>query len=100
MSEENEYPLTKEVTPAPEESKNERAIAIVRLVVSLVTIVNILAQPFGWQPLGIDGEALYAVVSGAIAILANVWTWWKNNNMTRASQAGQKLTDAIKDGEL
>lgn len=85
--------------PTPEESRNERAMAAVRLVVALATVVNIVAQPFGWQPLGIDAEQLYAVISGAAAIVAGVWTWWKNNNVSTAAQTGQNLTDAIKRGE-
>lgn len=89
-----------DITPSLEEAKNERAMAAVRLIVSLVTIVNIVAQPFGWQPLGIDSEALYLVISTAGAIVANIWTWWKNNNCTEAAVAGQKLADAIKEGKL
>lgn len=88
------------IDPSPEESKNERAMAAVRLIVSLVTIINIVAQPFGWQPLGIDAEQLYLVISTAGAIIANIWAWWKNNNCSEAAQAGQKLIDAIKSGEL
>ena len=85
-----------DITPSPAESKNERAMAAVRLIVSLVTIVNIVAQPFGWQPLGIDAEELYLVISTAGAIIANIWAWWKNNNCTEAAVAGQKMIDYFK----
>lgn len=82
--------------PTPEETRNERAMAIVRLVVSVVTIVNIVAAQFGWEPLGVDADQLYMVVSSALAIAASLWAWWKNNNMTLAAIAGQRTTDAYR----
>lgn len=82
--------------PTPEEAKNERAMAIVRLCVSLATIINIVASGFGWEPLGLDAELLYTVISGSAAIIATLWAWWKNNNLTDAAQAGQKVIDIIK----
>lgn len=88
-----------EISPTPEETKNERAIAIVRLIVSVVTIVNIVAAQFGWSPLGLDSDLLYTVISGGFAIAAAIWSWWKNNNMTEASQAAQNVLDIIKHGE-
>lgn len=94
---EREVDVAPSLAPTSEEARNERAMAVVRLVVALATVVNIVAQPFGWEPLGIDAEALYAVLSGAGAIAASLWAWWKNNNVTRAAQAGQRVTDAIKE---
>lgn len=85
--------------PTPEESRNERAMAAVRLIVAIVTVVNVVAQPFGWQPLGIDEGQLYTVISGIGAIAATLWAWWRNNNVSRAAQTGQNLTDEIKRGE-
>lgn len=89
-----------DVAPTEEETRNERAMAAVRLVVAVVTVVNIVAQPFGWQPLGMDSDQLYMVLSGIASIGATVWAWWSNNNVTKAAQSGQKLTDAIKDGAV
>lgn len=88
-----------DIAPSAEESKNERVMAAVRLIVAIVTVINIVAQPFGWQPLGIDQEQLYMVLSGIASIAATLWAWWKNNNVTHASQAGQRVTDTIKSGE-
>ena len=87
-----------DLAPTAEESKNEQVMAAVRLIVAIVTVINIVAQPFGWQPLGIDSEQLYMVLSGFAAIAASIWAWWKNNNCTKAAQAGQQLTDTIKSG--
>lgn len=88
-----------EIGPTSEESHNERAMAIVRLIVSVVTIINIVAAQFGWAPLGLDSELLYTVISGGFAIAASIWAWWKNNNMTEAAQAAQNVLDLIKHGD-
>lgn len=88
-----------DIAPSAEESKNERVMAAVRLIVAIVTVVNIIAQPFGWQPLGVDSEQLYMVLSGIASIAATLWAWWKNNNVSHAAQAGQRVTDTIKSGE-
>lgn len=76
--------------------KDARAIAITRLIVSMVTIINVIAAAFGWEPLGVDGETVYLIVSMILAVVANVWSWWKNNNMTKAAQAGQAVIDELK----
>lgn len=88
------------IEPTPEQSRDERVVALTRLIVSAVTIVNIVAAAFGWQPLGIDAEQLYLGLSTIAAIAANVWSWWRNNNMTEAAQVGQMVTDRIKSGEI
>ena len=88
-----------DITPTPEEVKDERAMAFVRLIVSIVTIVNVIAAQFGWQPLGIDGEMAYNAVSSIAAVITMVWAWWKNNNVTEAAIAGQKVIDELKNAE-
>lgn len=85
-----------DIAPTAEESKNERVMAAVRLIVAIATVINIVAQPFGWQPLGIDQEQLYMVLSGIASTIATIWAWWKNNNVTKAAQAAQRVTDTIK----
>lgn len=77
-----------------QESQDARSIAITRGIVALITIVNLVAQSFGWSPLGVDYETIYAIVSGIAAVIATIWAWWKNNNVTKAAQIAQvKLTE-------
>lgn len=80
-----------------QDSKDARAIGITRLVVSLVTIINVVAQSFGWSPIPLeDGELVYTAASSIVAIIAIVWAWWKNNNMTKAAQVGQLVINELK----
>ena len=52
--------------------------------------------------LGIDLDAseLQNVLSAAIFLAATAFGCWKNFNISRAAQEGQKVTNAIKRGEM
>ena len=69
---------------------SERVIAIVRLAVMLVAAV---AGGFG---LTLDPDGLATIVACAMALIAGVWSWYKNNNLTKAAQTAQHYLDAIK----
>lgn len=68
----------------------ERISAIARLVVLLASAV---AGGFG---LTVDPDALGTIAACAVALVAGVWGWWKNNNLTKAAQDAQAYLDAIK----
>lgn len=84
-------------TVSTQESQDAKAIAITRGLVAIITIVNLVAQSFGWAPLGLDYETIYAVVSGVAAIIATIWAWWKNNNVTKAAQKAQLVLAQTKE---
>ena len=75
---------------------NERTKAIINLVVAVLTVVNVVLQAFGITPLPITEDMIYTAVSGVLAIVACVWAWWKNNNMTEAAQKAQELLNDLK----
>ena len=33
-----------------------------------------------------------------IAVIASIYAWWRNNNITAAAVAGQRITDRVKTG--
>lgn len=68
----------------------ERAMAVARLACVLVTTV---AAGFG---LALDADALYTGVACVLAIASYAWSWWKNNNVTKAAQDAQAYLDSIK----
>ena len=71
----------------------ERVKAIARLAVMLVAAV---AGGFG---LTVDADALLTIVMCAVALVAGVYSWWKNANLTKAAQEAQEYLDTIKKGE-
>lgn len=75
---------------------NERVKAIVTGIVALLTLANVILQAFGISPIPVDESLIFTTVSSVAAIIALVVAWWKNQNVTQASEAGQKVVDAVK----
>ena len=69
---------------------------IVRIIVSLIAMINACAAAFGFDPLNVDEGTIYTVVSFVAAVAAWVWGFWKNNNFTEAAKKGQAVTDEAK----
>lgn len=74
------------------ESKKQTIMAFIRLAVMLVTTG--LAM-FG---ISIDADSLFTVVMVAVAVVAAIFSWWKNNNVTDAASSAQKVLDELKTG--
>lgn len=71
----------------------ERIVAIVRLLVMLASAV---AGGFG---LAIDADSLATIVACGVALVAGVYAWWKNSNITEAATEAQHYLDSIKGGK-
>ena len=41
-------------------------------------------------------DQVSTAITGVIAVIASVYAWWRNNNLTGAAVQGQQLTNAIK----
>lgn len=72
---------------------------IVRIIVSVITIVNLLSTQFGFNPLNISEDAIYNVVSTVAVIAAWVWGFWKNNNFTDSAKQAQEYLNNLKNDE-
>lgn len=71
----------------------ERVKAIVRLVCALATSGAALFS------VAVDADVLYSVLIVIVSVAALVWSWWKNNNMTKAAQLMQQFLDDLKAGD-
>lgn len=69
---------------------------IVRVIVSLIAMINACAAAFGFDPLNVDEGTIYTVVSFVAAVAAWAWGFWKNNNFTEAAKKGQAVVDEMK----
>jgi len=80
--------------------KGITAEAVTGVFVLLIALVNAILQMFGINTLPIEDENISAIVSGIFIVGAALYNTWKNRNTSTASQTAQKVTDAIKSGEL
>lgn len=74
----------------------ERVKAGVTIVVTLYALVNAGLSLAGINPLPFTDEQVSASIFGVIGISGTIYGWWKNQNITSASLAGQQLVDALK----
>lgn len=74
----------------------ERVKAGVTIVVTLYALINAGLSLAGINPLPFTDEQVSASVFGVIGIAGTIYGWWKNQNITSASLAGQQLVDALK----
>ena len=74
----------------------ERVKAGVTIVVTLYALANAGLSLAGINPPPFTDEQVSASVPGVIGIVGTIYGWWKNQNITSASLAGQQLVDALK----
>lgn len=72
---------------------NEKWMAILRLALFALPLLNVILGMMGVSPLPINEhqlENLFITVGGFVAAL---WAWWKNNNITKTAQLKKNATD-------
>ena len=69
---------------------------IARTVVLAVSLLNVLLNAFGKNPLPFSDDEVYTAVSTVVAVAASLVAWWKNNSFTQAALAGDALKDEIR----
>lgn len=74
----------------------ERVKAGVTIVVTLYALVNAGLNLAGYNTLPFTDDQVSTTVFSVIGIAGTIYGWWKNQNITSASLAGQQLVDALK----
>ncbi|MDU4210288.1 MAG: phage holin [Finegoldia magna] len=74
----------------------ERVKAIVTILVTLFSLANAGLSLTGFNPLPFTNEQVSATLFAVIGVIGTIYGWWKNQNITSASLAGQQLVDALK----
>lgn len=77
---------------------NTKSVAGVLILV--VALVNAVLQMLGFETLPISNEEVSTIVSSVFLIGSAIYTTYKNFNCSTASQTAQRVTDAIKQGEI
>lgn len=74
------------------ESKKQTLMAFIRLACSLITTGLAL---YG---VSVDADSLFVLAMIVVALVAYIWSWWKNNNVSTAATEAQKVLDELKHG--
>ena len=78
--------------------KNVKIGTIVRLIVMILSMVNMLLTVNGKNPLPWSEDEMYMGLSQVAAILTTVWTWWKNNSFTKEAIKADEYLEELKNG--
>ena len=74
----------------------ERVKAVVTIVVTLYALLNAGLNLAGINTLPFTNVEVSTTLFAVIGVLGTIYGWWKNQNITSASLAGQQLVDALK----
>lgn len=75
---------------------NEVSKAIIRLIVTAVLLVNATLTAKGVNPIPFDANTFTEVATQVAAAIAVIWSWWKNNNVTKAARYTQDSLNELK----
>jgi len=73
--------------------KKQTAIAVIRGVVPIVCVGLTMAG------ISADADIIVTAIGGILSLVTFVWSWWKNNNITKAAQEAQQFLDDLKKKE-
>lgn len=79
---------------------NELSKAIIRLLVTFILVLNAGLTAKGLNPIPFDEATVTDVLTQVFAGGAIIWSWWKNNNVTKKAQNDKTITSKINSGEL
>ena len=71
--------------------------AIIRLVVLVILLINNALLLVGKNPLPYSEEEIYLAVSTVATTVVTLWTYWKNNNITKEAQESQSYLKDLKE---
>lgn len=74
----------------------ERVKAVVTILVTLFSLANAGLSLAGFNPLPFTDEQVSTTLFAVAGVIGTIYGWWKNQNITSASLAGQQLVDALK----
>lgn len=76
--------------------KNNKTAGIVRLVVLIVLLINQALVSFGYNPLPFSEEQIYEGISALALTASAIYTWYRNNNITKEAEEAQEVLERKK----
>ena len=74
-------------------------MTVVRTIMLVLTLLNDLLIFYGKIPINIDESTVYQIVTVLSTIIVPIWTWWKNNSITKHAKKADEYLDKLKAGE-
>lgn len=71
----------------------------IRTMVLILTLLNQILNVCGINPLPFSEEQAYEGFSMALATLASLWTWWKNNSFTKAAVEADEILKSKREAQ-
>jgi len=71
--------------------------AIVRLAVLIILLINQALIVMGWTPFPFSEEQIYEGLSSVATVIVAIYSWWKNNNVTKEAQQAQEYLNELKE---
>lgn len=83
------------------ENLHVKGETIARTVVLFLALANQLMIAFGWSPIELEEDSVYAAVSTVVTIVTALCAWWKNNSFTKAAlKADEVMKEEKGDGAV
>lgn len=73
----------------------DKATAI-RTIVLIIALVNQALVAFGLSPFPFTAQEIEVGLSYIFTVVATLWAWWKNNDVTPEAQEGTRVTRELK----
>jgi SPP1 family holin len=68
----------------------------IRTIVLIIALINNALVLAGYSPLPFESEEVEAFVSGAFTVTASIWTWYKNNSITKEARQADEYMKELK----
>ena len=69
---------------------------VIRTIILLVALANQFLVSFGLSPFPFSAEQIEVGLSWAFTVLATLWTWWKNNSITKEARQADEYMHELK----
>ncbi|MMZ45718.1 Phage lysis protein, holin [compost metagenome] len=72
--------------------------SLIRTIILVIALANQVLVASGKSPLPIEDSSVELLVSTILTIAASLWTWWKNNYISKkgkAQKAALKRNDLV-----
>lgn len=73
----------------------ELQLALTRLVVLLITLINSALAHYGKPLISTDEAFIYQTISDLFLIGSIAWVYWRNNNITHNAQQAQEFKNVL-----